>query len=725
MISLLAIDLDLIKASPARWSCLWLLLSAVATISCVPATQTQQAQSGHLDLSDATRALEDGTLKLDGSWLFRWQEFVDPGEFSHGAPTGMFEITVPSIWNGEFSNRDNEGLSGRGFATYALELKLPPPPSGSSWSVLIEEVSTAYSLFAVTKDGVFPLSTNGRIGAVDSEHIPQWVPTLSMLPTPDDGQVWLVLHVSNFSYARGGAWKSFMIGTQSRLERALVVRYLFSAGLLGILLVMALYHLARFLMRRSDLGSAWFTLLCVLVAVREFTISRMIVFLPHIPTDATFTWLMRCEFLSFQMTGPAVMSFVGIVFPSRRYASLTRLGWLVATPYFLICLFGSTQAISMVLKSYYPIIGLQIITTVVYLGYCVLRGRVFAWVALFGCVVLGIGAVHDMFYAHGYSGGGFWTTYCFGIFVLVESYLLAAQSTTAFKQVDKSRRANLEKIKAQIESSRLEKQLSGALKTKIHIFSNVAHELNNPLNYVSLGADGSQLHTEELKKVLDGLFDGAGSSPEGNKVIEEIDSRFAEIQKNIDIICSGSQAAASVVTEMRGLAEVDGTIREALVVGGLLEGAMRRVRADQQPDVFARVHFEESLGDLSQTVEGNPYMLIHAISHVLINAVRYCVESAEQPTVWLATKVTPTAWVLSVQNNGPSITPAAIQLLLEPGAMGESSRNLPVAHALLKEQGACLRLCDTGQITGRVIFEIELPLLGQGPTVAALAPRVQ
>ena len=445
-------------------------------------------------------------------------------------------------------------------------------------------------------------------------------------------------------------------------------------------------------------------------------------YMSYVPTDEIFSFLIRAEFLSFQMAGPAVMGFVGVVFPSARYRALTRLAWLASAPYILISIFMSIQAMSIVLKSYYLIMAAQILSTLVYLTYCGLRGRKYAWVGLFGCVVLALGATHDMFFAHGFQGSGYWTTYCFGVFVLVESYLLAAQSTHAFKQVEKSRLDNLEKIKAQMESSRLERELSGALKTKIHIFSNVAHELNNPLNYVSLGADGSSQHIESLKSVLDRLFEGAAESPEGRKVVAEIEGQFDEIRKNLDIVTSGSNVAANVIDEMRGLAEVDGKIREELSVGTLLDGAMRRVRADQRPEIFEQVNFEESLGNLDQSVEGNPYMLIHAISHVLINAVRYSVLSSDPPTVWLGTRVSEKDWVLSIQNNGPAIEANAIRTLLEPGEIGEVGRNLPVAHALLKEQGARLRLCDTGQITGRVIFEIELPLAGSQAGAQAFEP---
>ena len=213
---------------------------------------------------------------------------------------------------------------------------------------------------------------------------------------------------------------------------------------------------------------------------------------------------------------------------------------------------------------------------------------------------------------------------------LIKSYLLAAQSTHQFNQVERARLANLDKIKAQLDSSRLEQELSGALKTKIHIFSNVAHELNNPLNYVSLGVDASSKHLRDLKTILDPLFEGAEQSDEGKRIVEQVDNHFDGIEKNLDIIVSGSTVAANVIAEMRGLAEIDGTVREELRVRSLLEGCMRRVRADQRPEVLEQVHFEEDLKNSEQAVEGNPYMLIHAISHVLINAVRYCVQSAEK-----------------------------------------------------------------------------------------------
>ena len=693
------------------WTGLTLVL-CFCVLGCSKQPLQAQVESGRLDLRADQSRLEDDVANLDGTWLFRWQEFVNPESFREGPPAGMFAMNVPSIWNGQFAEGEATGLSGEGFATYAMELQLPEPPPNEAWALMVDEVSTAHAIYAVTSETVTLVAKNGRVGQSSAEHIPQWSHRVGALPTSVDGKIWIVMHISNFSYARGGAWKSILLSTQGRLERIQVIRKLFSAGLLGILLVMALYHFARYLMRRSDLGSAWFTLLCVLVFAREFTISRISDYWGYVPTDAIFTLLLRFEFLSFFMAGPALMSFIGVVFPSNRYRRVTKLAWWVSVPYFLSAILFNTQFMSTILPSYYLVTGVMLVTTLAYFVECLLKQRPYAWVAMFGCFVIAVGAIHDILYANGYGGNGFWTTYCFGFFVLIESYLLAAQSTLAFKQVEESRQANLEKVKAQMESFRLERELSGALKTKIHIFSNVAHELNNPLNYVSLGADESSKHIDGLESILDRLFDGAEATPEGQNVIRQVNHEFEGMRKSLDLILSGSSVAANVIAEMRGLAEVDGMVREELLVESLLDGAMRRVKADQRPEVFEKVHFVEELENLDQAVEGNPYMLIHAISHILINAVRYSVMAKGQPKVWLSTRMTQTHWILSIQNNGPPIEAEAIQTLLVPGDAGETVRNLPVALALLTEQGASLRLSDTGQITGRVIFEIELPLVG-------------
>ena len=46
-------------------------------------------------------------------------------------------------------------------------------------------------------------------------------------------------------------------------------------GLIGVLLIMGLYHLGLYSQRREDKGSLWFGLLCLDVAFRQITIGRL------------------------------------------------------------------------------------------------------------------------------------------------------------------------------------------------------------------------------------------------------------------------------------------------------------------------------------------------------------------------------------------------------------------------------------------------------------------
>lgn len=706
----------------------WVVILMLACAGCGDSGNGPEIVKGQLDLRLAGESLRESPMVLRGQWHFSFQSLMDPLEFQNEIPDQVETLLVPQIWNGVPYKTLLDGLPGQGHATYALEILWPDTQAkqtsqSGTLGIWVEDVSTAHTLYAVTSRGTETLMENGKVGDNHAAHIPQWAHRVAPLPLPENGRLVLVWHVSNFTYARGGAWKAPVIGDYSTLRDEQIRLWIFSAALIGMLLIMALYHFARFCMRPSDLGSAWFTLLCVVMAVRELNIQKLTELLPFEVTAAAFSWFVSALFLSSQLAGPALMSFVSIAFPSPGYRRLTLLGWIVTIPFFVVSLFGNPEAISKVSPSYYPVVVLQIATTVSYLAVCVARKRAFAWVALLGCVVLGLGAVHDMFHAHGLVGQGFISTYCFALFVVLESYFLAAHSSMSHHRLEKSRQGHLDKIKAQLETSRLEKELTGALRTKIHIFGNVAHELNNPLNYLTLGADGCERQTKELQGILEKLLAGAGESEEGRTVQREIDKKIEGIRKNLAIVHDGSQTAATVVAEMRGLAEVDGAVREMMTVSGLLDGAMRRVRADQQPEVFSQVTFDDTMGSLDREIEGNPYMLIHAISHVIINAVRFSVKSEGKPTVWLAARTTASSWVLSIQNNGPAVCASAIGDLLEPKAMGESNRNLPVAHSLLKEQGGTLRLCDTGQITGRVIFELELPLAGHGSSPRTLHPE--
>ena len=70
------------------------LFLTLLLVGCSFSREQASAQEGFLDLSSDRELLEESAGDLDGVWLFRWQEFIEPSTFQSGAPTGMFSIGI-------------------------------------------------------------------------------------------------------------------------------------------------------------------------------------------------------------------------------------------------------------------------------------------------------------------------------------------------------------------------------------------------------------------------------------------------------------------------------------------------------------------------------------------------------------------------------------------------------------------------------------------------------
>ena len=95
-------------------------------------------------------------------------------------------------------------------------------------------------------------------------------------------------HVSNHHFARGGPLISPVIGDLEELRGDLLFERLRDAFLIGILVIMALYHLGIFSQRTKDTTSLWFGLLCLAVAIRQISTSRFIEILSQPASSAQF-----------------------------------------------------------------------------------------------------------------------------------------------------------------------------------------------------------------------------------------------------------------------------------------------------------------------------------------------------------------------------------------------------------------------------------------------------
>jgi hypothetical protein len=211
------------------------------------APQPPRAAGGVLDLEDWSFG-RDGVLSLEGEWEFYWQKLLAPEDFKNGgAVSRTGYIRVPGTWNGYAPPGNGKGqkLPGEGYATYRLVVRTNGDEPVLGLKIL--DFATSYRLWV---NGEL-LSENGRVGTRKDETRPQSFPRLVSFPN-DAGTVEIVLQIANFTHRKGGVWTDIKMGTPGQLQALREKQAFGTLFLCGGLLIMAVYHLGLYLLRRRD-----------------------------------------------------------------------------------------------------------------------------------------------------------------------------------------------------------------------------------------------------------------------------------------------------------------------------------------------------------------------------------------------------------------------------------------------------------------------------------------
>ncbi|MBT6432491.1 MAG: sensor histidine kinase [Deltaproteobacteria bacterium] len=267
-----------------------------------------------------------------------------------------------------------------------------------------------------------------------------------------------------------------------------------------------------------------------------------------------------------------------------------------------------------------------------------------------------------------------------------------------------------EKIAAEKKSQVLQSALNTELKTKLNIFSSVAHELNNPLNYVSVGTQNLRRQVAKLHTIVSQLFEGAENNENAMEVKRVLDKTFDEHSQTLEDTLFGAQRAADVVAEMRGLTEVDGKLLRVTDPKELIDSALRRARDILSPGKFDQVNIDYDYSDLELEVEVNPYLITHALTNILTNAVRYALNQDQQtPQIQLHAHLLGDMVHMVVANNGEPIPTQMMDTIFNEETSDDAIHNLSISRSLIRQQGGELQLLQAGDKTLPVKFEIQLP----------------
>ena len=167
------------------------------------------------------------------------------------------------------------GYPSFGCATFYTWIDIPSPLQTSA-GLYVREVNTAARFVLEYPSGrQKEILKVGEVSCDSNESSPLWLPQVSPLEL-EVGRHRLIWQISNYHFDRGGPVLSPSIGEFEALELTLLSSRFRDSALIGLLLIIGLYHLAIFSQRRSDKGSLWFGLLCLAMAGRQLATSRFI-----------------------------------------------------------------------------------------------------------------------------------------------------------------------------------------------------------------------------------------------------------------------------------------------------------------------------------------------------------------------------------------------------------------------------------------------------------------
>lgn len=398
------------------------------------------AESGVIDLRkwDFT---SDGNIKLDGEWQFFWQK-TQKAVYADNAKLSRYTV-LPGPWK---KNKDNSEVLSKGYASYRLRVLLPA--DAYQLGFIIEGFSSAYKIWI---NGQL-FSSNGKTGTNVENEIPQWLP-LTAYYTANKSTLDIVLEISNFHYHKGGPWRSIWLGEMYSIQRTTMINVALECFLAGSLLIIGLYHLGLYFLRRKDRTTLYFALFCLFVFLRSGVENERIL----IRLFPNFDWeiQMKIIFLSIHLGIFYFASFLLHFFPNEYSSRFVKI--LKNYIYLIGAIILVTPA-----RLYSPLIiifRLVVIFFLIHTMYSILKAvrnhRQSAKTILLGFLLLLVTIINDILYSMDIIYSAHLITFGLFLFIFEKSYILSIRFTGA---LNTNERISKSLEKKNLELKRINKQ---------------------------------------------------------------------------------------------------------------------------------------------------------------------------------------------------------------------------------------------------------------------------
>lgn len=481
----------------------------------------------------------DGKLRLEGEWEFYREEFISPCSNPCSSLKGKQNaeyIKVPGYWNDSISGEKE-------FGSYRLILRnLPLERTG----LKLTGVFTSYVLYINGQQ----VSQAGKVGRSSDEYLYEMKPDLITFP---EGvrNLEIVIHVSNFIHSRGGLRDVIHIGEYGELEKFRRRNAEMDFFLFGALLMMSLYHLGLYSLRRTDRSALYFSAVCFLFSVRPLFLGER-----ELTGLLGFSYgihMLRAEYVLLYLTLPFLNLYMRQIFPSEFRNSVIKYILLYTCAITVFPLFFPPKIFTDLLFLFHLATLATAGASIIFIILAAVRKREGSLIFTFGIIITAGSAVNDILYAKGIIFTGYYISHAVFLFIFSQAYLLSARFSKAFRDSELSRRvAEEQKLLAEERKAEIEK----LNRMKDEFLANLSHELKTPLTYIYMYSE-MLASPNEQETVIEYARELLGNAKKLNDYLEDL-ILMTDIESMTEVKLEQMSVRAAVeenISSLKSLAE--------------------------------------------------------------------------------------------------------------------------------------------------------------------------
>ncbi len=295
-----------------------------------------------------------------------------------------------------------------------------------------------------------------------------------------------------------------------------------------------------------------------------------------------------------------------------------------------------------------------------------------------------------------------------------EALDLKDEMNKRLEQQVKERTENLQLALEDLRNAQDKLVVSEKKTALMKIAAGIAHELNNPLNYILGGVNGFKRVYMDIQSVLNDILSG-NDDPEAVELKKYFNEQFSMTDTYFLNINKGVQKSAAVIKELRGVTGVDGENIEEVSISVLIRAALEAAQKESKERTkFKNIKVKMTVPE-AVFIELNNSLYLQVLRNVFMNAIYYSNTSTE-PQIHIQARWNEdhTHCRITVENNGEAI-PEKVEKNIFDGFVTTkdigSGRGLGLfqSRSLLEYKGGLIELADNGRESGWVRFEIYIP----------------